>query len=59
MLLQQSIEHVSIIYACNPHFCNALVHVIYAVVSGQYLYTIPDYQEITHLLDLPHHTFEK
>jgi len=41
MLLQQSIEHVSIVYTCNTNlFCNALVRVIYSVVSGQYSYTM-------------------
>jgi len=51
MLLQQSIEHVSIVYTCNTYFvmplgpCNlfwsvrsmfsAFVHVIYSGVSGQ------------------------
>jgi len=33
MLLQESIEHLSIVYTCNTYF------VIYSVVSGQYLYT--------------------
>jgi len=28
-------------------FCHALVHVIYYVVSGQYSYTIPNYQSKT------------
>jgi len=36
MLLQPSIEHVSIVYKCNTYFCHALVHVYYSVVSGQY-----------------------
>ena len=34
MLLQQSIEHVSIVYTCYL-FCNTLVHVIYSGVSGR------------------------
>ena len=42
MLLQQSIEHVSIVYTCNlPLFCNALVHVIYFWVSGQCSHAMP------------------
>ena len=53
MLLQQSIEPVSIVYTMYTFeikkncsvlyhlFCNALVHVIYSVVSGQYSYIIP------------------
>ena len=40
MLLQQSIEHVSIVYTCNTYFCNALVRVIYLGVSGKCWYTI-------------------
>ena len=40
MLLQQSIEHMSIVYTSNTYFNNALVHVIYSVISGQYSYTI-------------------
>ena len=32
-------EHVSTVYKCNT-YCNALVPVIYSVVSGQYSYTI-------------------
>jgi len=36
MLLQQSIEHMSIVYTCN-----ALVHVIYLEISGQCSHTIP------------------
>jgi len=31
-------------------FCNALVHVIYFVVSGQCLYTISHYDYFTHQL---------
>ena len=38
MLLQQSIEYMSIAYTCNT--CNAFVHVIYSIVSGQYSSTI-------------------
>jgi len=38
MLLQHSIEHVSIVYTCNLS-CNALVHVIYSGVSGQCSHT--------------------
>jgi len=34
LLLQHSIEHVSIVYTCNTYF------VIYSRVSGQYAYTI-------------------
>jgi len=41
MLLQQSIEHVSIVYTCNTYFFNTLVYVIYPRVSGQCSYTIP------------------
>jgi len=37
--LQKSIEHVSIVYTCNP-YCNALVHVMYSEVSVHYSYTI-------------------
>jgi len=40
MLLQQSIEHVHCIHMKHL-ICNALVSVIYSVVSGQYSYTIP------------------
>ena len=39
MLLQQSIEHVSIVYTCYL-FCNTLVHVIYSGVSGRCSHTI-------------------
>jgi len=38
MLLQQSIEHVSIVYTLHIH--NALVHIIYSGVSGHYSHTI-------------------
>ena len=40
MLLQQSIEHVSIVYTCTTYFGNALVQVIYSGVSGQCSHTI-------------------
>jgi len=40
MLLQKSIEHVSIVYTCNTYFVDALVHVIYSGVSGQCFHTI-------------------
>jgi len=33
MTLQQSIEHVTIVYICNTHF--VMVHVIYWRLSGQ------------------------
>jgi len=42
MLLQQSIEHVFIVYTYHTYVCNALVRVIYSVVSGQYSYTIQE-----------------
>jgi len=38
MLLQQSIEHVSIVYTCNTYFVmhwSITIHVIYSGVSGQ------------------------
>jgi len=35
MFLQQSTEHVTIVYTCNNLFCSALVHVMYSGVSGQ------------------------
>ena len=38
MLLQQSIEYVSIVYTCNA--CNALVLVFYSGISGQCSHTI-------------------
>jgi len=37
VLVQQSIEHVSIEYTCNTYFT---MHVNYSVVSGQYQYSI-------------------
>ena len=43
MLVQQSIKQVSIVYTCVTLFCNALVQVIYSVVSGLYSYTIHMY----------------
>ena len=40
MLSQQSKEHMSIVYTCNV-FCNALAHVIYSGISGQFsLYSV-------------------
>jgi len=42
VLLQQSIEHMSIVNTCITYFeCVELVHVIYLRVSGQCWYTIP------------------
>ena len=38
MLLQQSIEHVSIVYTCNTFF--VMLHVIYSGVSDQCSHTI-------------------
>ena len=46
MLLQQSIEHVFIMYTHVTPICNALIHVIYSVVSGQYSYTITSMGEV-------------
>ena len=40
MLLQQFIEHVSIVYKCNTYYCNALAHVIYSGVFGQCSHTL-------------------
>jgi len=40
VLLQLNVYLVSIKYTCNAYFFNALVHVIYSAVSGQYWYTI-------------------
>jgi len=37
MLLQQSIEHVSIVYTCNTYF---VMHVIYSGVFGQTIQVI-------------------
>jgi len=39
VLLQQSIEHVSIVYTCNTYFVTASVHVIYSGVFGQCSHT--------------------
>jgi len=40
MLLQHSIEHMSIVYTCNTYFVLHLVRVIYSGVSGQCSHTI-------------------
>jgi len=36
MLTQQSIYLVSIEYTCDTYLFNALVHVMYTIVSAQY-----------------------
>jgi len=40
VLLQQSIDYVSVVYTCNTYFCNAMIHIIYSGVSGQWSHTI-------------------
>jgi len=52
MLVQQSIEHMSIVYTCNTYF---VVHVIYSIVSGQYSYTISLYRLLCYIYSCPIH----
>jgi len=39
--MSHSIEHVFIVYTCNT-LCNALVRLMYSLVSGQYSFLIQD-----------------
>jgi len=47
MLLQQSIEHVSVLYTCNTYF---VMHVIYKGASGQCSHTIQVYSSLCMVL---------